>query len=65
MKVYVALMGRATEDTEVLGVFTSEDLAIARIERESDDLVENNEDIGSYGIVVDVDLDDMGEDGYV
>ena len=65
MKVYVALMGKAHEDTDVLGVYTTEDLAIARIERESEDLMEKNEDYGTYGIVIDVELDDMKGDSYV
>ena len=58
MKVYVAALIR-TEDAEFLGVYTSEDLAVGRIEREMEKLQTSNEEYGVIPSIVESYLDDV------
>ena len=58
MKVYVAALIRM-EDAEFLGVYTSEDLAIGRIEKEMEKLQQNNADLGIVPSIVESYLDDV------
>lgn len=59
MKVYIAALINAEGDSEFLGVYTTEDLAIGRVEREIESLQDNSEDYGVIPVVVESMLDDV------
>jgi hypothetical protein len=64
MKVFVALIVHV-EDTEVIGVYTSYDVALSKIDKELDELQTKNEELGCYPNIIEVNLDDMEKDSYV
>ena len=63
MKVYVATLVDI-ENTVVVGVYTSEDAAIGKLEKEMDDLFFSKEDYGVHPVVVEKYIDDVEEGGY-
>lgn len=58
MKVFIAAISKM-DDTELLGVFTTEDLALGRIEKEMENLVYSNEEYGAIPAVIECFVDDM------
>jgi hypothetical protein len=58
MKVYIAAIAKM-DDTEFLGVYTTEDLALGRIEREIEKLQDSNEEYGIIPVIVESLIDDM------
>jgi hypothetical protein len=64
MKVYVATLVDL-ENTTIVGVYTSEDGATAKLENAMDDLYFSNEDYGVSPVVVEKYIDDTEEDGFI
>jgi len=64
MKVYIAVIVHV-ESTEIIGVYSSEDVAIGKADRRMDELYEKNEDYGCYPEVVEALIDDVDSDVYV
>lgn len=64
MKVYVATLVDL-EDTNVVGVYTSEDVAISKLEKLMEELYYSNEDYGVSPVVIEKYIDDTEEDGFV
>lgn len=64
MKVYVATLVDL-ENTIVVGVYTSEDAALGKLEKAMEDLYFQNEDYGVAPEIVEKFIDDVEEDGYV
>lgn len=58
MKVYVAAIARLDE-TNVLGVYSTEDVAISKVEQEMDRLMNENEEYGCYSMIMSFDIDDV------
>ena len=63
MKVYVATLVDL-ENTVVVGVYTSEDVAMSKLDKSMDDLYESNEDLGVFPMIVEKYIDDVEEDNY-
>ena len=64
MKVYVATL-IDLENTVVIGVYTSEDAALGKLEQAMDELYFSKEDYGVHPEVVEKYIDDVEEDEYV
>lgn len=64
MKVYVATLVDL-ENTVVLGVYTSEDTALGKLEKAMEDLYFSNEDYGVAPEIIEKHIDDIEEDEYV
>lgn len=64
MKVFVATLVDL-ENTVVVGVYTSEDVAVSKLEVAMDDLYFSNEDYGVCPIVLEKYIDDIDEEGFV
>lgn len=64
MKVYVATLVDI-DNTSVIGVYSTEDLALGKLEKAMEELYFSNEDYGVYPYVVEKYIDDMEQDGYV
>ena len=64
MKVYVATLVD-TDNTFVVGVYSTEDLALGKLEKAMEDLYFSNEDYGVYPFVIEKYIDDIEQDGYV
>jgi hypothetical protein len=58
LRIYIATI-LLPEDTIILGAYSTEDLALGRIEREMDQRIQDNEEYGAYPMVVDTELDDV------
>lgn len=65
MKVYIATLTEIDEQTTIVGVYSSFDVAVAKVEKALDDLHEKNEELGVYSNIVEVDLDDVEDDSYL
>lgn len=63
MKVYVATLVDL-ENTLIVGVYTSEDTAMGKLEKAMDDLMDRNEDYGVYSEIVEKYIDDMSEEDF-
>lgn len=63
MRVYVATLVDL-ENTTVVGVYTSEDIAIAKLENTMEDLYFANEDYGVSPVIVEKYIDDAEEDNF-
>lgn len=64
MKVFVATLNDL-ENTQIVGVYSSEDVAIGKIEQAMDELFLDNEDLGVYPLIVEKFIDDKEYDEYV
>jgi hypothetical protein len=64
MKVYVAALVDL-DNTMIIGVYSSEDVAISKIEKAMDDLYIDNEDLGVYPSITEKYIDDIEEDRYL
>lgn len=64
MRVFVATL-IDLENTQIVGVYTSEDVAVSKIEEAMEELYIDNEDLGVYPIIVEKLLDDKDIDDYV
>lgn len=63
MKLFIpTLVG--LDETEIIGAYTSFDVALSKVEKALDELQDNNEDLGVYPTIVEVYLDDMDNDEY-
>jgi len=58
MKVYVATLVDL-ENTGIVGVYTSEDVAMSKLDKSMDDLYDSNEDLGVFPMVVEKYIDDI------
>ena len=63
MKVFVATLNDL-ENTQIVGVYSSEDVAIGKIEQAMDELFLDNEDLGVYPLIVEKFIDDKEYDDY-
>ncbi len=64
MKVYVATLVDL-EDTTIVGVYTSEDVAISKLETAMEDLYFNKEDYGVCPVVLEKYIDDIDENEFI
>lgn len=64
MKVYVATLVDL-ENTVVVGVYSSQDAAIGKLEKTMEELYYNSEDYGVYPEVVEKYIDDMTDEDFV
>lgn len=64
MKVYVASLVDL-ENTVIVGVYSSEDVAISKVEKAMDELYLDNEDLGVYPTITEKYIDDIDEDRFV
>jgi hypothetical protein len=64
MKVYVATLVDL-ENTSVVGVYSTEDLALGKLEKAMEELYFSNEDYGVYPYVIEAHIDDVDQDEYV
>ncbi len=64
MKVYVATLVDL-ENTDVVGVYTSEDVAISKLEKLMEELYFSNEDYGVSPVVIEKYIDDVKEDEFI
>ncbi len=64
MRVYVATLVDL-ENTTVVGVYTSEDVAISKLETAMEELYLSNEDYGVCPVLVEKYIDDTEEDKFV
>ena len=64
MKVYIATLVDL-ENTHILGVYTSEDVATSRLEKAMEDLYYDNEDLGVCAVLHEKYIDDVDEEDYV
>jgi|688.fasta_scaffold2679021_2 hypothetical protein len=64
MRVFVATL-IDLENTQIVGVYTSEDVAVSKIEEAMEELYIDNEDLGVYPVIVEKLLDDKDIDDYV
>jgi putative ubiquitin-RnfH superfamily antitoxin RatB of RatAB toxin-antitoxin module len=66
MKVYVALLTDLNiENTQVVGVYTSSDVAISKLEDIMEELYYENKDLGIYSSIVEKYIDDVDKKDYV
>lgn len=63
MIVYVASV-HLLEDTEILGVYSTQDVAIGKIEKRMEELYEANEDYGVYSQILEFNIDDVNNGDY-
>lgn len=63
MVVYLACV-HSLEDIEILGVYTSQDVAISKIEKRMEELYESNEDYGVYSQILKYNVDDIDDEDY-
>jgi len=63
MKVFVATLNDL-ENTQIVGVYSSEDVAIGKVEEAMDELFLDNEDLGVYPLIVEKYIDDKESDEY-
>ena len=63
MKVYIASLVDL-ENTVIVGVYTSEDVAISKLDKAMDDLYLDNEDLGVYPTITEKFIDDIEEETY-
>lgn len=63
MKVYIATLVDL-ENTVVIGAYSTEDLAIGKVEKAMDEMYFNNEDYGVFPMIVEKHIDDMTEEDY-
>jgi hypothetical protein len=64
MKVYVATLVDL-DNTFVVGIYSTEDLALGKIEKAMEELYFSNEDYGVYPYIIEKHIDDIEQDGYV
>lgn len=64
MKVYVATLVDL-ENTQVVGVYSSEDTAVGKLEKAMEQLYESNQDYGVYPEVIQKYIDDMTEEDFI
>lgn len=64
MKVYVASLVDL-ENTVIIGVYTTEDLAVKKLNNAMDNLIANNEDLGVYSYITEKLIDDIEKEDYV
>ncbi len=63
MKVYVATLVDL-ENTMVVGVYSSHDAAVGKLEKAMDELYFSNDDYGVYSEIVEKYIDDMKEEDF-
>lgn len=63
MKVYIASLVDL-ENTVIVGVYTTKELAIKKLESTMDDLADQNEDLGVYSCITEKLIDDADQDEY-
>ena len=63
MKVYIASLVDL-ENTVIVGVYTSEDVAISKLDKAMDELYLDNEDLGVYPTITEKFIDDIEEETY-
>jgi|688.fasta_scaffold2837581_2 hypothetical protein len=64
MKVYIASLVDL-ENTVIVGVYSSEDVAISKVEKAMDELYLDNEDLGVYPTIIEKFIDDIEEENYI
>jgi hypothetical protein len=64
MKVYVASL-IDLENTHIIGVYSSEDVALGKLEQAMDDLFYNNEDFGVEPMITEKYIDDIEDDSII
>lgn len=63
MRVFIATVVNV-ESTEIIGVYTAEDVALGKVEKRMEELYEKNEDYGCYPEVIEAILDDVDTKDY-
>lgn len=63
LKVFVLTLF-SIDSSEIIGVYTSEDLAKNKLEEKMDELYEANEDLGVYASIDELYIDDKSEEDY-
>jgi hypothetical protein len=63
MKVFIATVVHI-ENTEILGVYSTEDVALGKVEKRMEELYESNEDYGAYPEVIEAAIDDINTEDY-
>lgn len=63
MKVFIATIVHL-ENTEILGVYSAEDVALGKVEKKMEDLYDKNEDYGAYPEVIEAVIDDIDTEDY-
>lgn len=64
MKVYVATLVDL-ENTTIIGVYTSEDVAVSKVESAMEDLYFSNEDYGVSPVIIEKYIDDADEGEFI
>jgi hypothetical protein len=64
MKVYVATLVDL-ENTTIVGVYTSEDVAVSKLENAMEELYISNEDYGVSPVIVEKYIDDVDESEFI
>ena len=64
MKVYVACLVDL-DNTHIVGVYTSEDVALSKLDKAMDELFFTNEDFGVQPFIQEAYVDDIENDNYV
>lgn len=64
MKVYVASL-IDLDNTHIIGVYSSEDVALGKLEQAMDDLFYNNEDFGVEPVITEKYVDDVEDDSII
>jgi hypothetical protein len=64
MKVYIASL-IDLENTVIVGVYSSEDVAISKVEKAMEDLYLDNDDLGVYPTITEKFIDDIEEENYI
>ncbi len=64
MKVYIAQLVDL-DNTHVVGAYTTQDLALAKLDKAMDELIDLNEDLGVYPVITEKYIDDVEEDSYI
>jgi hypothetical protein len=64
MKVYVACLVDL-DNTHIVGVYTSEDVALSKLDKAMDELFFTNEDFGVQPFIQEAYVDDIENDNYL
>jgi hypothetical protein len=64
MKVFIATIVNL-DDTEILGVYSTEDVALSKVEKRMEELCDKNEDYGSFPEIIEAVIDDIDSEDYL
>lgn len=65
MKIHVASIVYIDDDKQIIGVYTNYDVALKKLDKKMEELMDKNEELGCYPEVESFDLDDVPKDDYV